>query len=145
MFGDDFTPFSALAGGGLIGLAASILLLFNGRIAGISGIVGGLFKPRSDDIAWRVAFVVGLIGAGLGMGLANPDFIAVSPDRSMAVTGLAGLVVGVGVSMGSGCTSGHGVCGLSRFSTRSLVATLTFMATGFVTATTIQWMTGGSL
>ena len=141
----DAMPFEGFVGGLLIGLAAAIMLLGSGRIAGISGIFGGLLSPKPGDIAWRIAFVVGLLGAGLGMSVLDPSYVEVSPDRSLIVTGLAGVVVGVGVSMGSGCTSGHGVCGLSRFSTRSLAATLTFMGTGFLTATGIQWFLGGSL
>ncbi|MFT5683342.1 MAG: putative membrane protein YedE/YeeE [Myxococcota bacterium] len=142
---EHFTPFSALAGGALIGLAASMMLLLSGRIAGISGIYGGLLQRRAGDQAWRVAFVGGLLLAGLGFMVLAPDVIAATSSRSIGATALAGLVVGFGVRMGSGCTSGHGVCGLTRFSPRSLVATLTFMGTGFITATLIQVMSGGVL
>lgn len=127
-----FTPGAALAGGLLIGLAAAVFVLFNGRIAGISGILGGLIKPRSGDIGWRLAFTGGLIGApviySLFWGL--PDIhIEANPVTLI----IAGLIVGFGTRIGSGCTSGHGVCGISRLSPRSIVATLTFMAMGFVT------------
>lgn len=127
-----FTPWSALAGGALIGLAAALLILFNGRIAGVSGVLGGLLRPRAGDAGWRLAFVAGLLAAPLLYPLA-----AVLPvPRIDAGTGalvLAGLLVGVGTRYGAGCTSGHGVCGLSRLSPRSLVATLCFMAAGFAT------------
>ena len=129
-----FTPWSALAGGVLIGLAASMLLLLNGRIAGISGVMGGLFRPfthqGNGDVAWRVAFVIGLVGAPLVYGL-----FAVLPvlqiDAQFAALVIAGLLVGVGTRYGSGCTSGHGVCGLARLSPRSVVATAAFMGAGF--------------
>lgn len=128
----SFTPLTALLGGALIGLAAALLLLLNGRIAGISGVVGGLLRPQRRDIAWRVAFVSGLLLAPVLYG-----FVAVLPlPRIEAGTGLlivAGLLVGVGTRYGSGCTSGHGVCGLSRLSLRSLTATLVFMGAGFAT------------
>jgi uncharacterized membrane protein YedE/YeeE len=127
-----FTPWSALAGGALIGLAAALFVLLNGRIAGISGILGGLLRPVRGDIAWRLAFLAGLIGAPLVYGL----FAPLPQPHIEAGTGwliAAGLLVGVGTRYGAGCTSGHGVCGLSRLSPRSLVATLAFMAAGFVT------------
>ena len=125
-----FTPWSSLAGGVLIGLAAAMLVLLNGRIAGISGIVGGLVAARRGDAAWRVAFVLGLFAAPLVMLLyATAPRIAAGAG-TLAV---AGLLVGLGTSYGSGCTSGHGVCGLSRLSPRSLVATAAFMAAGVAT------------
>ena len=122
-----FTPWTSLAGGILIGLAAAMLVLLNGRIAGISGILGGLLAARRGDTAWRVAFVLGLFAAPLVMLL-----YATAPriDADAGTLVVAGLLVGVGTSYGSGCTSGHGVCGLSRLSPRSLVATLAFMAAG---------------
>ena len=125
-----FTPWTALAGGALIGLAAALLLLFNGRIAGISGVLGGLFKPAKGDIGWRAAFIVGLLGASLiyrlFLQLPVPQI-----DADYAALVVAGLLVGVGTRYGAGCTSGHGVCGLSRLSPRSGVATLCFMGAGF--------------
>lgn len=127
-----FTPASALAGGALIGLAAALLWLLNGRIAGISGVLGGLLKPVRGDIAWRVAFVLGIMAAPLVYALiATP--VTPQIDASFPVLIVAGLLVGVGTRYGSGCTSGHGVCGVSRLSPRSLVATASFMAAGFVT------------
>ena len=142
---ENFTPVSAMIGGALIGLSASIMLLFNGRIAGISGIFGGLLKPTAGDVGWRAAFVGGLVVGGLVLMAAMPQSIAVTATRGLAATAVAGVVVGFGVRMGNGCTSGHGVCGLSRFSKRSFVATLTFMATGFATASAIQLFAGGVL
>jgi len=116
----------------LIGLAAAMFVLLNGRIAGISGVVGGLLKPVQGDVAWRAAFVLGLVGApwvyALFAALPQPRI-----DASFGALVLAGLLVGVGTRYGSGCTSGHGVCGLARLSPRSLVATVTFMAAGFAT------------
>ena len=125
-----FTPWSALAGGALIGLAAALFLLLNGRIAGISGVLGGLLKPRKGDVAWRAAFVLGLVGAPLGSGLFATLPVPEIEAGSAALIA-AGLLVGVGTRYGSGCTSGHGVCGLSRLSPRSLVATACFMGAGF--------------
>ncbi|MEO7337085.1 MAG: YeeE/YedE family protein [Caldimonas sp.] len=127
-----FTPWTALAGGALIGVAAALFALLNGRIAGISGILGGLLKPVPGDTAWRVAFILGLVGAPLAYGL----FASVPRpqiDAGTVALVVAGLLVGVGTRYGSGCTSGHGVCGLSRLSLRSLVATLAFMGAGFAT------------
>ena len=127
-----FTPWTALAGGLLIGLAASGFVLLNGRIAGISGILGGLLRPAQGDIAWRIAFLAGLIGAPLVYALfsALPEARIEAGDGTLVA---AGLLVGLGTRYGAGCTSGHGVCGLSRLSSRSLVATSAFMAAGFVT------------
>lgn len=128
-----FTPWAALIGGALIGLSAVLLALFNGRIAGISGIVGALLPPyQSGKRAWQIAFVLGLLAAPLLYSLFAPVPAAPSP-ASWPVLVIAGLLVGFGTRLGSGCTSGHGVCGLSRLSQRSLVATLSFMATGFAT------------
>ena len=127
-----FTPWSALAGGVLIGIAAALFALLNGRIAGISGVIGGLLRPVEGDIAWRAAFVIGLVGAPLVYllvaALPRPQI-----DAPYGALVLAGLFVGVGTRYGSGCTSGHGVCGLSRLSPRSLVATAAFMGAGFAT------------
>ena len=130
---EHFTPLASLGGGVLLGIASAMFLLLNGRILGISGIVGGLLAPRMGDIGWRLAFL-------LGMGAAPFVFAALMPpellpvvrvDASEPVIALAGVLVGIGTRYGSGCTSGHGVCGLSRLSPRSLVATLSFMAAGF--------------
>ncbi len=128
-----FTPASAFAGGLLIGLAAALLILLEGRIAGISGIVGGLLQPlRKGDVAWRLAFALGLVAAPMLY-----QVLAAMPqsriDGGWARLVVAGLLVGFGSRLGSGCTSGHGVCGLSRLSPRSLAATIVFMTAGFVT------------
>lgn len=125
-----FTPWTSLAGGLVIGIAAAMLVLLNGRIAGISGIVGGLLAPRAGDIAWRFAFVGGLLVAPALWRLLGAD-VAARIDSGFGTLIVAGLLVGIGTSYGSGCTSGHGVCGLSRLSPRSLVATLAFMLAGF--------------
>jgi uncharacterized membrane protein YedE/YeeE len=125
-----FTPWASLAGGVLLGLAASAFILINGRILGISGIIGGLLRPSSGDAGWRIAFVLGLLAApALYELVAGPVLATV--DAGWGVVIAAGLLVGVGTRYGSGCTSGHGVCGLSRLSPRSLVATLAFMGAGF--------------
>jgi len=136
-----FTPWSALTGGVLIGVAVAMFLLLNGRIAGISGVVGGLLRPARGDIAWRVAFVAGLIAAPLLYALAAPP-PALHIDAKYGAVLLAGLLVGVGTRLGSGCTSGHGVCGLSRLSLRSLVATLAFMGAGFATVFVTRHLLG---
>ncbi len=141
----EFTPVSAALGGILIGVAASMMLLLNGRIAGISGIFAGLLRPRPGDVSWRAAFIGGLLLAGALLVVAAPGSIAPTATRSVAATAAAGVLVGFGVRMGSGCTSGHGVCGLSRLSARSLVATLTFMATGMLTASLLQLVAGGAV
>ncbi len=129
---NSFTPWSALAGGVMIGIAASILLLFNGKIAGISGILGSALKPSSSDKGWRLAFLIGLITSPFLFALASP-LPSVTVDVSSTVLIIAGLLVGFGTRYGQGCTSGHGVCGLSRWSQRSFVATVAFMLAGFVT------------
>lgn len=135
---NGFTPLAATAGGLLIGLAAAMMALLQGRIAGISGIVGGLLaRPAAGDAGWRLAFVVGLLAAPVLFGL----FGALPPIRVDAGWGtliVAGLLVGFGSRLGSGCTSGHGVCGLSRLSPRSLVATLSFMSAGFATVFVVR-------
>jgi uncharacterized membrane protein YedE/YeeE len=127
-----FTPWTSLAGGALIGLAAALLVLFNGRIAGISGILGGLLAWPKGDAAWRIAFLLGLVAAPLAYGLHTP-LPAVHVDAGTTTLAAAGLLVGIGTRYGAGCTSGHGVCGLSRLSPRSLAATAAFMAAGFAT------------
>ncbi len=136
-----FTPWTSLAGGVIIGIAAAMFVLLNGRIAGISGVLGGLLKPVRGDIGWRVAFVAGLVGAPLLYALFTtlPDL---QIDAGYPALVVAGLLVGVGTRYGSGCTSGHGVCGISRMSPRSLVATATFMAAGFVTVFVLRHLIG---
>jgi uncharacterized membrane protein YedE/YeeE len=128
----SFTPGSAAIGGIIIGIAAAMFALVNGRIAGISGIVGGLFRPAPGNVAWRLAFVAGLIAAPLLYAIvaALPPIVIEAGYPTLIV---AGLLVGIGTRYGAGCTSGHGVCGVSRLSPRSIVATLSFMAAGFAT------------
>jgi len=128
----DFTPWTALGGGVLIGLAAAMFVLFNGRIAGISGILGGLLRPAPGERGWRIAFLLGLVAAPLVYALAAP-LPAMRIDAGTGTLIAAGLLVGVGTRYGAGCTSGHGVCGLARGSARSLAATLAFMGAGFAT------------
>ena len=127
-----FTPWSSLAGGVLIGIATAMFVLLNGRIAGISGVLGGLLKPAKGDVGWRLAFVLGLVSAPLAYLLFN-NVPSLQIDAGYAALVAAGLLVGVGTRYGSGCTSGHGVSGLSRLSPRSLAATASFMGAGFLT------------
>jgi uncharacterized membrane protein YedE/YeeE len=138
---NDFTPWTSLAGGILIGLASALLLILNGRIAGISGIVGGLFRPQRGDISWRAAFVAGLVISPLVFALVS-RLPPVQIDASYSTLIIAGLLVGVGTRYGSGCTSGHGICGLARRSPRSLVATIAFMFAGFVTVCIVRHLIG---
>jgi uncharacterized protein len=140
---EHFIPWSALAGGALIGTSASLLLILNGRIAGISGIVGGLVRPRAGDVSWRVYFSAGLVLGGLLLLALKPSAFG-APVVSSPLTILAGLLVGFGARLGSGCTSGHGVCGISRLSRRSIVATLTFIATGILATFIVQHVLGGA-
>jgi uncharacterized membrane protein YedE/YeeE len=127
-----FTPWPALAGGILIGLSAALFLLLNGRIAGISGIVGGLLRPAGGDIAWRLAFILGLAVTPFLLGAVAP-LPGIRVDAGLGTLIAAGLLVGLGTRYGSGCTSGHGVCGVARGSARSLAATALFMCAGFAT------------
>ena len=139
---ENFTPISALIGGALIGLSATLLLLFNGRIAGISGILNAFINPREPETGWRGLFLLGLIlGAGAYV-WTQPGAAPAMAQIPLWVLVLAGLLVGVGTRMGSGCTSGHGVCGLARFSLRSLVATSLFMATGVATVFVVRHVLG---
>jgi uncharacterized membrane protein YedE/YeeE len=139
---NTFTPYAALAGGALIGLAAAILVLCNGRIAGISGVLGGLLRPSAEGVGWRLAFLAGLLAApivyALAAALPRPQI-----DAGWATLVAAGLLVGLGTRYGAGCTSGHGVCGLSRLSLRSLVATLAFMGAGFATVYVVRHVVNG--
>lgn len=133
-----------LAGGALIGVAVTLMLLFNGRVTGVSGILSmSLAKPNKDDL-WRWLFVAGMILGGFVMQYLRPDLFANVSDRSLGMAGIAGLLVGYGTVMGSGCTSGHGVCGISRFSIRSLLATLTFMFFGFLSVQVVGHFFGGT-
>lgn len=138
---NSFTPWSALAGGGLIGIAAAIFILFNGRIAGITGIAGGLIRPKKSDISWRIAFILGLVFSPLVWKLFSP-LPSIEIEASNSLLAIAGLIVGISTRYGSGCTSGHGVCGISRLSPRSIIATLAFMATGFLTVYVVRHLIG---
>jgi uncharacterized protein len=141
---ENFTPWSALLGGSLIGLAASLLFLLNGRIAGISGIFNGVLQPKAGDTAWRAWFLGGLVlGSALYVYIVPLPF-ALRDGYPLALLATAGFLVGVGTRMGSGCTSGHGVCGIARLSVRSLAATLTFLVTGIVTVWLITSQLGGA-
>ena len=140
---ENFTPVSALVGGALIGLGVVVLMLANGRIAGISGIVGGVVQPDGPEWRWRAGFIVGLVGGAALAMLAGfgPASIAVTGSMPLLIGG--GLLVGFGTRLGSGCTSGHGVCGLARLSPRSLAATGIFMATGAATVFAMRHVLGG--
>lgn len=141
----EFTPLSSTLGGVLIGLSAVLMLVLNGRIAGISGIVGGLLGKATDDRGWRLAFAVGLLGGGFAAFGLMPEQFGTTPPASLPVLIVAGLLVGVGTRLGSGCTSGHGVCGLSRVSPRSMIATGTFMAAAAMTVfVTRHLLSGGA-
>ncbi|MBR1287682.1 YeeE/YedE family protein [Bradyrhizobium sp. AUGA SZCCT0177] len=139
----NFTPLSAAIGGALIGLSAVLLMLLTGRIAGISGIFAGLLNIRSEDKAWRIAFIAGLmlvpvIAGWIGYGMATPKLPA-----NWAVIVAAGLLVGFGTRLGGGCTSGHGICGIGRLSVRSIAATIVFMVTAVITVAVTRHMLGG--
>jgi uncharacterized membrane protein YedE/YeeE len=133
----NFTPWSSLAGGIVLGVASALFVLMNGRILGISGIIGGLVKRRVGDSGWRIAFVLGLLAAPTAWSLFAPPAAARIDAGWLAVVA-AGLLVGIGTRYGAGCTSGHGVCGLSRLSPRSLAATIAFMAAGFATVFVVR-------
>lgn len=137
----NFTPWTSLIGGMLIGAAAALFISFNGRIAGISGILGGLLKPSKGDILWRVAFLGGMVAAPLVYGLAA-QLPGATVDADVGTLVVAGLLVGLGTRYGAGCTSGHGVCGIARLSPRSLVATAAFMAAGFATVYVVRHLLG---
>jgi uncharacterized membrane protein YedE/YeeE len=130
---NNFTPWASLAGGVLLGIASALFILVNGRILGISGILGGLLSPKRGDAGWRIAFLLGMLAAPATLLLLAPAGFISPPriDAGYAAIVIAGLLVGYGTRLGSGCTSGHGVCGISRLSPRSLVATGAFMAAGF--------------
>jgi uncharacterized membrane protein YedE/YeeE len=134
---NHFTPWTSLAGGLLLGLAAALFILLNGRILGISGIVAGLLRPAPGDTGWRLSFLLGLLAAPL-LYLLLTGPIEARIDAGWGAVVIAGLLVGIGTRYGAGCTSGHGVCGLSRLSPRSLVATLVFMGAGFATVFAVR-------
>jgi uncharacterized membrane protein YedE/YeeE len=135
--------FGPLLGGALIGSSAALLLLLNGRVVGVSGMLGGVVTPARGDVLWRVLALVGLLLAGVAATVFAPEQISRSP-RSLATLALAGLCVGIGTRLSNGCTSGHGVCGVSRLSPRSLVATATFVATGVLTVLALRMFGVGS-
>ncbi|WP_375709972.1 YeeE/YedE family protein [Bradyrhizobium sp. Ce-3] len=139
----DFTPLSGLLGGALIGLAAAVLMLLTGRIAGVTGIVGGLLQPDTADRLWRIAFIAGLIAAPLIAALFGAPLPRPAMNASLVVVAIAGLLVGFGTRMGNGCTSGHGVCGFARLSGRSIAATFIFMAAAIATVAIVRHGIGG--
>jgi hypothetical protein len=139
----DFTPLSALGGGALIGLAASLLLVAHGRVAGISGIYGGVLERDAPDKAYRVWFLLGMVLVGVAVRFIAPSAYGDTHIGNLALIIPAGLLVGFGTRLGNGCTSGHGVCGLSRFSGRSLAATLVFIAAGAVSVLLRRTLGGG--
>ena len=130
----ESTLVTSAAGGALIGLGASALMLFSGRIAGVSGILTGLLSPKAGDVSWRLSFVAGIVVGGALLFALRPECFGVGVERSWTALIIGGLLAGFGARLGSGCTSGHGVCGLARLSGRSLVATITFMLTGAAAA-----------
>jgi uncharacterized membrane protein YedE/YeeE len=138
----NFTPIASTIGGALLGLSATGLLMFNGRIAGVAGILRGVLQPNRGDIAWRVLFLLGLFAGGAPFALLRPETFGASP-RPLVFILVAGLLVGAGVRLSNGCTTGHGICGMSRLSKRSIVATMTFMAAGAATAFLCQHVIGG--
>lgn len=131
-----------ILGGVIIGLAATIMLLFSGRVTGISGILGGILNRKTQDKDWRIFFVIGLILGGVTLKLLRPDFFTVISSASTIDYIIAGLLVGFGTLLGNGCTSGHGVCGISRFSPRSLVATVTFITAGVISVILFKFLRG---
>lgn len=135
--------FLGIMGGALIGSAASLLLLFNGRAAGVSNIFNGILQFSKGDLAWRICFMLGLLSAGFLLARIAPDFEDLTlPIRSLVLTAVGGILVGFGAVMSGGCTSGHGICGLSRFSRRSMVAFVIFVVSGMVTAAILHGLTG---
>ena len=142
---ENFTPLASLAGGILIGLAAVAMLYFSGRIGGISGIYGGLLNAQRGDTAWRAWFVGGLMAGAVIMAFLYPESLDIVIHKSPLAIIVAGLLVGVGARLGSGCTSGHGVCGIGRLAPRSLVATAVFMTTGATAAFIVNQIFGGAI
>jgi uncharacterized membrane protein YedE/YeeE len=139
---ENFTPYSALAGGILIGLSATLLLLFNGRIAGISGMMNGMINTNRTELFWRLAFLAGIVIGAFLFHQINPDFYHPRTNFPLWLLACGGFLVGFGTRMGNGCTSGHAICGIARFSVRSIAATLTFMATGFLTVYIMRHVLG---
>jgi uncharacterized protein len=142
---NNFTPFASLAGGILIGLSAAAMLLFNGKIVGISGILAGVLRPVKSDTSWRLSFIGGLVAGGLILRVLLPLSFQFGTLRSDGALAIAGLLVGVGTRLGNGCTSGHGVCGVARLSVRSIVATAIFMATGAAVVYVVNHLLGAAI
>jgi len=142
---ENFTPIASLIGGILIGVSASAMLFFNGKIAGISGIVAGLLSPMNKENLWRATFVAGLLTGGFILGFVSPEAFTINIARSGVTFAIAGLLIGFGARIGNGCTSGHGVCGVSRFSVRSIIATATFVAIGALAVYVGNHLLGGVL
>jgi uncharacterized membrane protein YedE/YeeE len=140
---NDSTPVSALIGGALVGLSATLFLLTHGRVAGISGLYGGLLRPETSARGIRAWFVAGLVAAGVAMRFVYPGAFATTWSASLPVVVIAGVLVGYGTQLGGGCTSGHGVCGISRWSRRSLVATAIFMSVAALTVLVVRHVFGG--
>lgn len=136
---ENFTPLSALTGGALIGISVTLLLLFNGRIGGISGIMNGVFSAPKSDLIWRLVFLAGLVLGAFIFQLLVPDFNIPRQNYSLLLLGLGGFLIGFGTRMSGGCTSGHGICGIASLSIRSFIATLTFMATGMITVYIVRY------
>jgi uncharacterized membrane protein YedE/YeeE len=134
---------NALIGGAIIGLAVSLMFVFNGRVTGISGIVSGLLKPQRNDVFWRVAFLAGLLSGGFVLKVLRPDMFVLSSHVTNFDYAIAGLLVGFGTLLGNGCTSGHGVCGISRLSMRSILATVTFISFGILSLVVFKMIRGG--
>ena len=134
----------AIIGGAMIGAAASLFLFFNGRVMGVSGILGSLLKPTPNDISWRVMFVLGLVSGGLALQWILPQSLIQQSTSGYLDYVLAGLLVGFGTLLGNGCTSGHGVCGISRLSIRSILSTVTFIGFGIVSVLLFKWLRSAS-
>jgi uncharacterized membrane protein YedE/YeeE len=134
----------SLLGGVIIGAAISLVLFTHGRVAGISGLFGGIFLPGQDARSFRLCFVAGLVGAGVLLSRFYPAAFSSSATPTVAIAAIAGVLVGYGTRLGGGCTSGHGICGISRLSVRSVVATITFIAAGMVTVLVVKHLTGGA-
>jgi len=139
---DNFTPYSGFVGGILIGIASTLLLFANGRVAGISGIVGGLLSPRDGEAGWRVTFIVGLLLGVFAYAFAQGRPLTVTIDTSWQTMAIAGFLVGFGTRLGGGCTSGHGICGIARLSARSIVATAIFMLSAIITVFIVRHLGG---
>ncbi len=140
---ENFTPVLSSVGGALIGLAAIMLLFFNGRIAGMSGIIAGVLTPKSNDTLWRLVFVAGLLSGALLIRLMYPQAMAIEIDVSNAAVLLGGILVGIGTRVGNGCTSGHGVCGVGRLAPRGIVASSVFFLTAMATTYIVRHVQGG--